>query len=144
MAKGALLEKNSGVGGLLVNVEHVTEAKTIEEKDSGKVFLLSSADGAYDITLPTAATGQNGAVYKFVVEEETPSNDITIKAGSAIINIVVNDAGNGAASSSAGTAKSNVIIEAVSHRGDFVELMFYGGKYYGMAMSGINDGITTS
>ena len=36
MAKGALLEKNSGAGGLLSNVEHITAAKTLEEKDQVK------------------------------------------------------------------------------------------------------------
>ena len=144
MAKGALLEKNSGAGGLLSNVEHITAAKTIVEADSGKVFMLSSADGAYDITLPTAATGQNGAKYRFVVHEETPSNDITIKAGSAIISLVMKDAGGDAANSTAGTQVSNVIVEAASQRGDFVELMFWNGEYYAHAMSAINDGITTS
>jgi len=144
MAKGGLLEKNSGIGGLLANVEHITAAKTIVESDSGKVFMVSSEGGAYDITLPTAATGQNGAVYKFIVHEETPTNDVTIKAGSAIISLVMKDAGGDAANSTAGTQVSNILLEAAAQRGDFVELLFWNGEYYANALSAINDGITTS
>tara|TARA_R100001086_G_scaffold209795_1_gene125615 strand:- start:34 stop:486 length:453 start_codon:yes stop_codon:yes gene_type:complete len=144
MAKGALLEKNSGAGGLLSNVEHITAAKTLEEKDSGKVFMCSSEGGAYEITLPTAALGQNGAVYKFIVHEETPTADITIAAGSAIISLVNKDAGGDAANSTAGTQVSNVILDTTAQRGDVVELMYWNGEYYGTALSGINNGIQTS
>jgi|TARA_A100001391_G_scaffold119032_3_gene80810 hypothetical protein len=144
MAKGALLEKNSGAGGLLSNVEHITAAKTIVESDSGKVFMVSSEGGAYTITLPTASTAQNGAVYKFIVHEETPTNDVTIAAGSAIISLVMKDAGGDAANSTAGTQVSNIILEAASQRGDFVELLFWNGEYYANGLSAINDGITTS
>ena len=124
MAKGALLEKNSGAGGLLSNVEHITAAKTLVEGDSGKVFMCSSAGGAFEITLPTA--------------------DITIAAGSAIISLVNKDAGGDAANSTAGTQVSNVILDTTAQRGDLVELMYWNGEYYGTAFSGINNGIQTS
>ena len=144
MARGSILEKNSGAGGLLTNIEHITADKTLVEKDSGKVFMCSSEGGAVTITLPTAALGQNGAVYKFIVHEETPTNDITIAAGSAIISLVNKDAGGDAANSTAGTQVSNVILDTTAQRGDVVELMFWNGEYYGTAFSGINNGIQTS
>ena len=42
------------------NVEMVTAARTLTAKDSGKVFTLDSAGGAYSITLPTATSGEQG------------------------------------------------------------------------------------
>ena len=54
------------------------------------------------------------------------------------------DAGGDAANSTAGTQVSNIILEAASQRGDFVELLFWNGEYYANGLSAINDGITTS
>ena len=84
MARGSILEKNSGNGGYLLPVERVTAAKTLDAvKDSGKIFLLDAADGAYSIDLPT--TLEVGTQYKLIVEENTPTGAITIAAGSAIM-----------------------------------------------------------
>ena len=53
--KTGYLNRNSGNGGMLIPVEFVNGAKTLEAvKDSGKVFTLDAAGGAYSITLPTA------------------------------------------------------------------------------------------
>ena len=77
--------------------------------------------------------------------EETPTADITIAAGSAIISIVSKDAGNDAAVSTAGTQVSNVILDTTAQKGDVVELMYdLEGEYVGTAFSGINNGIQTS
>jgi hypothetical protein len=81
------LNENSGSSfALKKKVEFISAARTLDEDDSGKVFMCDSADGAYSITLPTAATGQDGTYYKFIVWEETPTADITIAAGSAIVS----------------------------------------------------------
>jgi hypothetical protein len=58
--RAATREKNSGKGGFLKKIEPITVARTLVEADSGKVFMLSSGDGAYQITLPTASTGVDG------------------------------------------------------------------------------------
>jgi hypothetical protein len=106
--------------------------------------MCDSAGGAYQITLPTASTGEEGVHYKFIVDEETPTGDITIAAGSAIISLVQKDAGGNAANSTAGTQVSNVILDTTAQKGDYVELMFVGGEYVGSSMSGIDNGIQTS
>ena len=78
------------------------------ESDSGKTFMLSATGGTVAITLPT--TLAKGLHYKFVTLEDTPSNAITIGAGSAIIDMVHKDPGGNASNSTAGTAVSNIIV----------------------------------
>ena len=126
------------------DVELVSAAKTLAISDSGKVFMCESSGGAVAITLPTASSGEDGVYYKFIVEEETPSNDITIGAGSAIISLVAKDAGGDLAVSTAGTQVSNVILDTTAQKGDYVEFMFTKGEYVASSMSGINNGIQTS
>ena len=142
--RAATREKNSGKGGFLQKIEPITVARTLVEADSGKVFMLSSADGAYQITLPTASTGVDGCHYKFIVEEETPTGAITIAAGSAIISLVMKDAGGDASNSTVGTQVSNLIVGTSAQKGDYINIMFTGGEYVAEAMSGINNEITTS
>ena len=145
MARASYLEQNSGSSfGHKLKVEPVKAARTLSNNDSGKVFMLDSAGGAYSITLPTAATGEQGVYYKFIVEEETPTGAITIAAGSAIISMVQKDAGGDASNSTAGTQVSNLVIGTSAQKGDVIELMFFNGEYVGTVLSGINDAITTS
>ena len=142
--RAATREKNSGKGGFLQNIEPITVARTLTEADSGKIFMLSSAGGAYSVTLPTAATGVEGLHYKLIVEEETPTGAITIAAGSAIVSLVMKDAGGNASNSTAGTQVSNIIIGTSAQKGDYINIMFYGGEYVAEAMSSIDDALTTS
>ena len=145
MARASYLEQNSGATyGHKKKVEKITAARTLTNDDSGKVFMLDSAGGAYSITLPTAATGEDGVYYKFIVEEETPTADITIAAGSAIISLVTFDGGNTIGNSTAGTQVSNILVEAASQKGDYIEIMFVAGEYVASGLSSINDGFTTS
>ena len=144
MARASHLEDNSGVSGHKKKVEKITAARTLTNDDSGKVFMLDSAGGAYSITLPTAATGEDGVYYKFIVEEETPTADITIAAGSAIISLVAFDGGGDVGNSTAGTQVSNILVEAASQKGDYIEIMFVAGEYVASGLSSINDGFTTS
>ena len=139
------LNENSGAtNGHKKKVEKITAARTLTNDDSGKVFMLDSAGGAYSITLPTASSAEEGIYYKFIVEEETPTADITIAAGSAIISLVTFDGGNTIGNSTAGTQVSNILVEAASQKADYLEIMFTNGEYVASGMSSINDGFTTS
>ena len=142
--RAATREKNSGKGGFLQKIEPITVARTLTAADSGKVFMLSSAGGAYSVTLPTAASGVDGIHYKFIVEEETPTGAITIAAGSAIISLVMKDPGGDASNSTAGTQVSNIVIGTSAQKGDYINIMYAGGEYLAEAMSGINNALTTS
>ena len=117
-------------------------AYTVLASDSGKTFMLSATGGTVAITLPT--TLEEGLHYKFVVLEDTPSNAITIAAGSSIIDLVQKDAGGDAANSTAGTAVDNIIVGTSATQGDMINLFTDGTTWYGEVLSGINNAITTS
>ena len=124
------------------NIHALDGDYTVLASDSGKIFTLSASSGTVAVTLPT--TLAKGLNYKFVVLEDTPSNAITIAAGSAIIDFVQKDAGGDASNSTAGTAVSNIIVGTSSTQGDVINLFTDGTTWYGEVLSGINNAITTS
>ena len=136
------LNENSGHSfGLKKKVVPVDNDITLTNEDSGKVFMLSATGGTVAVTLPTSL--EDGVHYKFIVEEETPSNAITIAAGSAIVSFVGLDV-SGTLASTAGTQVSNVIIGTSAQKADSIELMAAGNEWVGTALSGINGSVTTS
>lgn len=137
-------ENSSSAFGWKKKVQSVGAALTLTSDDSGKVYMCESSGGAFSITLPTAATGENGDCYKFIVEEDTPTADITIAAGSAIINLVSKDAGGDLGASSAGTAVSNIILDTTAKKGDYVDIMYWNGAYWAESLSAVNAGVQTS
>tara|TARA_R110002060_G_C2036957_1_gene93729 strand:+ start:79 stop:507 length:429 start_codon:yes stop_codon:yes gene_type:complete len=141
--RSAFLEQNSGVtAGVKKKVETVLAARTLTNDESGKVFMLDSAGGAYAVTLPTAL--EDGVYWKFVVSEETPTGAITIAAGSAIVSMVMKDAGGNASNSTAGTQVSNVIIGTSAQKGDYINIMAAGAEWVAECLSSIDDAVTTS
>ena len=126
------------------NIHALDGAYTMLASDSGKTFMLSATGGTVAITLLPAADLVEGWFCKFVVLEDTPSNAITIGAGSAIIDGVQKDAGGDAANSTAGTAVSNIVVGTSSTQGDVIDLFCDGNTYYFECLSGINNAVTTS
>ena len=143
--RNAYLEENSGqTDGFLRKVEEIKVARTLAQADSGKVFMLSSADGAFSITLPTASNGVDGMEYEFYVEEETPTAAITLAAGSAIVSLVMKDAGGNASNSTVGTQISNIVIGTSAQKGDWIKMVYYSGEWDAICLSGIDNAVTTS
>ena len=141
--RSAYLEQNSGAtAGVKKKVVNVDAAITLTNDDSGKVYMLSATGGTVAVTLPTSL--EDGVYYKFIVEEETPSNAITIAAGSAIVSLVMKDAGGNASNSTAGTQVSNLIIGTSAQKGDYINLMAAGEEWVGECLSSIDDAVTTS
>ena len=141
--RSAFLEQNSGAtAGTKKKVVSVDAAITLTNDDSGKVYMLSATGGTVAVTLPTAL--EDGVYYKFIVEEETPSNAITIAAGSAIVSLVMKDAGGNASNSTVGTQISNLIIGTSAQKGDYIDLMAAGDEWVGECLSSIDDAVTTS
>ena len=141
--RSAFLEQNSGVtAGVKKKVETVLAARTLTNDESGKVFMLDSAGGAYAVTLPTAL--EDGVYWKFVVSEETPTGAITIAAGSAIVSMVMKDAGGNASNSTAGTQVSNIVIGTSAQKGDYINIMAAGAEWVAECLSSIDDAVTTS
>ena len=141
MRSDILNQNSQATGGVKKKVVHVDADITLTNDDSGKVFLLSATGGTVAVTLPTSL--EDGVYYKFIVEEETPSNAITIAAGSAIVSFVGLDV-SGTLASTAGTQVSNVIIGTSAEKADSIDLMAAGGEWVGTALSGINGSVTTS
>tara|TARA_R110001592_G_scaffold223301_1_gene478764 strand:- start:192 stop:710 length:519 start_codon:yes stop_codon:yes gene_type:complete len=127
-------------------VETVNTARTLTAEDSGKIFLMNDASGgAYEITLPTAALAEEGMWFRFVQNEITPAQVITIAAGTAIIAGPLKDAGGDVGAGTAGTEVSNLVIGTSSEIGDNIEIVFVGGYYVIMSGgSSISGAITTS
>ena len=126
------------------NVVALDGAYTMLEGDSGNTFLLSATGGTVAITMLPAADLVEGWNCKFIVKEDTPSNAITIGAGSAIFHGVQKDAGGDAANSTASTAVSNIVVGTTAAQGDVIDVLCDGAVYYFECLSGINNAITTS
>ena len=142
MRSDILNQNSQQTGGKKLKVVNLTVAITLTNDDSGKVYMLSATGGTVAVTLPTAL--EDGVYYKFIVEEETPSNAITIAAGSAIVSLVMKDAGGNASNSTVGTQVSNLIIGTSAQKGDYIDLMAAGDEWVGECLSGIDDAVTTS
>jgi hypothetical protein len=126
------------------NIHALDGAYTMLASDSGKTFLLSATGGTVAITMLPAASLVEGWNCKFIVKEDTPSNAITIGAGSAIFHGVQKDAGGDAANSTASTAVSNLVVGTTAAQGDVIDVLCDGDVYYFECLSGINNAITTS
>ena len=136
---GAAIAQTPEASNSLLNVVDISAAYTVLQSDSGNVFMLSG--GPYTITLPVAADLVEGWYCKFIVKEDTPSGDITITAGSAIVDLVMKDPGGNASNSTAGTAKTTIVLHTECTQGDMVNLFTDGTTYYAEALSGIDDAI---
>ena len=136
---GAAIAQTPEASNTLLNIVDISAAYTVLQSDSGNVFMLSG--GPYTITLPVAADLVAGWNCKFIVKEDTPSGDITIDAGSAIIDLVMKDPGGDASNSTAGTAKSTIVCHTECTQGDMVNIFTDGTTYYAEALSAINDAI---
>ena len=147
MRSDYLNENSSSSYGFQKKVAGIGAAKTLNGDDSGKEFYLTASD-AYNITLPTGGDIVNGLNYKFWVAEGALGAAVTLAAGSAIVFGKVNegevDTGDDAPGSSAGTGVSNVILGTTADKGDFIELVSYGGEWYMSGQTAVDGAVTTS
>tara|TARA_R100001244_G_scaffold91492_1_gene69243 strand:- start:775 stop:1188 length:414 start_codon:yes stop_codon:yes gene_type:complete len=118
-----------------------TDTYVMRQSDSGKTFMVSG--GAQAITLLPAADLQEGWHCSFVTTA-SPSGDKTLGAGSTIISGSCQDAGDGVACGTDGTAVSNIIIEAASQAGNWLDLFTDGSAYYFNASASQDSAFTTS
>jgi len=146
MARGSILERNSGNGGYLLPVLKISAAKTLDAiDDSGKVFIVANAGSAYSITLPT--TLEVGTQYKLIFED-SPNAAVTIAAGSAImfgkIGEAEVDTSDDAPGSAGSTGVSNVIFGTTADEGDHIDIVCDGTKWYFNGMAAVDGAVTTS
>ena len=122
------------------NVHTLTAAYTVLASDSGKVFMINSAGGAFNVTLPTSL--EDGLFYKFISVDTTA--DVQILSTTDIMDVVGLDSETDAGFSSAGTAKGKIILEAAGHKSQYVNLYCDGTSWYGEGMASVDDGITVA
>ena len=142
-----LNENSSSSYGFQKKVQGISATKTLNGDDSGKELYVT-AGGAYSITLPTGADIENGVNYKFWVAEGALGAAVTIAAGSAIVFGKINegevDTGDDAPGSSGSTGVSNVILGTSADKGDFIEIVAYGGEWYMSGQTAVDGAVTTS
>ena len=146
MARGSILERNSGNGGYLLPVLKISAAKSLDAiDDSGKVFIVANAGSAYSISLPT--TLEVGTQYKLIFED-SPNAAVTIAAGSAImfgkIAEAEVDTSDDAPGSAGSTGVSNVIFGTTADEGDHIDIVCDGTKWYFNGMAAVDGAVTTS
>ena len=117
-----------------------TTAYSMTEADSGKIFMVSG--GTQAITLLPAADLVEGWNCRFITTA-SPSGDKTISAGSAIVSGSCQDAGNGVACGTDGTAVTSVVIEAASQAGNWLDIVCDGSAYYFNASASQDTAFTT-
>ena len=122
------------------NVHTLTAAYQVLASDSGKVFMINSAGGAFNVTLPTSL--EAGLMYKFISVDTTA--DVQILSTTDIIDIVGLDSETDVGFSSAGTAKGKITMELAGHKSQFVNLYCDGTSWYGEGMASVDDGITVA
>ena len=126
----AYLEQNSGVSDIANKYEVITVARTLTAADSGKVFGIDQDSGAYEITLPLAATAGAGWNVIFI-NVDIGSNAVTIANNTDEDTIVGYTSGGdgGAGSSTDSTAVDEIVFISGAQLGDCVEL-FCDGSYF--------------
>ena len=146
MARGSILERNSGNGGYLLPVQKISEAITLDAiSDSGKVFVVANAGSAYNITLPS--TLEVGTQYKFIFED-SPNAAVTIKADAAIaygkILEAEVDTSDDADGSSGSTGVANMIFGTTTDEGDYMNIVCDGTKWYFDGVTAVDGAFTKS
>jgi hypothetical protein len=135
---------NFGNEHSLFAVEAISADITLTTEDSGKFYTITAASGTVAITLPTSLSA--GIRYDFAVLEDTPSNAVTIAAGSAIVDMVVGsgDASTAKIETTAGTAISNVIIGTSAKQGCTLRFVCDGTTWYVSGNGTPDNWVTTS
>ena len=118
-----------------------TDTYVMLASDSGKTFMVSG--GTQAITLLPAADMIEGWNCRFITTA-SPSGDKTIGAGSAVISGSCQDAGHGVGCGTDGTAVTNIIKEAASQAGNWLDIVCDGSAYYFNASASQDSAFTTS
>jgi len=116
-------------------VETITGATTLNAGDSGKVFILSAAEGA-PIRLPSPMAGVN---YKFIVGSAFATNDWEIVSATNVTQGSVIVAGAHVAGSNENTVSFAAVKGII---GDFVEYVSDGTSWF-VNGSGVTSGAIT-
>jgi len=120
---------------------------TLTASDSGKV-IMADATGAgaeVDIALPAPSAGLN---YKFIVKEDTPSQDIKIVATGAIVYGVIMvhfiEAGTTVDTTVLAAGSTNVLIDTTAKKGDWLDFYCDGTNWFVRGGGSVTGAFTVS
>lgn len=122
-------------GGLTINSEAITGAKTLRTEDSGKEFTLSAANGA-PIALPDVA---NGLRYKFTTGLAFDTSPWVITSTTNVISGSVTVAGVVVVGS---LENSISFVESAEGLGDWIEIWSDGTNWYVSGQAAVTGAIT--
>jgi len=123
-------------------VENLTEAKTLDPSDSGKVFTLDQ-DASFDITLPTASQAGVGWNAKFVLTDAGSGTVKVIPNSSEDTLIGMIESIDTSAGASAESGVDELIwVASTAATGDWAELFFDGSNFYVSGQMHDNDHMT--
>ena len=112
--------------------------------DSGKVIFVDAtgAGAEVDIALPAPAAGLN---YKFIVKEDTPTQDVKIVAtGTLVSGILMVQSDPDEDNSVVAAGSTNVLIKQAAKKGDWVEYYCDGTSWYVRGMGSVQAAFTVS
>ena len=123
-------------------VENLTEAKTLDPSDSGKVFTLDQ-DASFDITLPTASQAGVGWNAKFVLTDAGSGTVKVIPNSSEDTLIGMIESIDTSAGASAESGVDELIwVASTAAVGDWAELFCDGSNFYVSGQMHDNNHIT--
>jgi len=123
-------------------VENLTEAKTLDPSDSGKVFTLDQ-DASFDITLPTASQAGVGWNAKFVLTDAGSGTVKVIPNSSEDTLIGMIESIDTSAGASAESGVDELIwVASTAVTGDWAELFCDGSNFYVSGQMHDNDHMT--
>ena len=122
----------------------LTTTKTVSVNESGKIFTLDSAGGAYDVTLPAVADAA-GCVFTFVVKEDTPTADITLKSdGTNVFGNLAIQSDTNEDNRVACAGVTNILVKQAALQGDSVTLVGTGTMYVVSGFGQVQGSFTVS
>lgn len=125
-------------------VEAITVAKDIEASDSGKLFTISQASGAYNITLPTVAQAGAGWYADFVLVAAA-SNAVAIINDASEDKLIGTAVGaDGGAGTASASAVDSVTFISGAEVGDSCHIVCDGSNFYVTAVGHDADHVTIS
>jgi hypothetical protein len=132
-------------------VDSISEAVTLNRKDSGKIFMVTDSGGSgYTITLPTPANAGIGWSAKFIVNAAVGSTlngsggeDVVLNDGQTDVMVVnyVDSADASTASVVHDRQADTVGFDNTCVKGDFIDLFSDGTTWFAFGISGADGGI---
>ena len=117
---------------------------TLTADDSGKTFFVdaTSAAAEVDINLPSVSAGLN---FKFICQEDTPTEDVKIVAGGAVVyGTIMVQSDTNEDNSVVAAGSTNVLFDTTCKKGDWVEYNCDGTSWYIRGMGTVQGAFTVS